>query len=35
MRRLGHVDCGVYAEVTAGGAIAVGDSIAMEEPQLV
>ena len=35
MRRLGHVDCGVYAEVTAGGTIAVGDSIAMEQPQLV
>ena len=35
MRRLGHTDCGVYAEVTAGGTIAVGDSIAMEEPQLV
>jgi hypothetical protein len=35
MRRLGHADCGVYAEVTAGGTIAVGDSIAMEQPQLV
>ncbi|GAC1637773.1 MAG: MOSC domain-containing protein [Bradyrhizobium sp.] len=35
MRRLGHADCGVYAEVIAGGTIAVGDSIAMEEPQLV
>jgi MOSC domain-containing protein YiiM len=35
MRRLGHSDCGVYAEVTAGGSIAVGDAIAMEEPPLV
>jgi uncharacterized protein YcbX len=35
MRRLGHADCGVYAEVIGGGAIAVGDGIAMEEPQLL
>ena len=35
MRRLGHTDCGVYAEVIAGGTIAVGDSVAMEQPQLV
>jgi uncharacterized protein YcbX len=34
-RRLGHADCGVYAEVTAGGAISVGDAIAAEQPQLV
>jgi uncharacterized protein len=27
LRRLGHADCGVYAEVTAGGAIAAGDPI--------
>jgi len=27
LRRLGHADCGVYAEVTAGGAIAVGDAV--------
>jgi uncharacterized protein YcbX len=32
-RRLGHADCGVYAEVTAGGAISVGDAIATEQPQ--
>ena len=27
MRRLGHTDCGIYAEVIAGGTIAVGDAI--------
>jgi uncharacterized protein YcbX len=35
MRRLGHADCGVYAEVIAGGSIGVGDAIATEAPQLV
>ena len=35
MRRLGHNECGIYAEVIAGGAIAVGDAIAAEEPKLV
>jgi uncharacterized protein YcbX len=35
MRRLGHADCGVYAEVIAGGAIAIGDMIATEEPKLL
>ena len=35
MRRLGHIDCGIYAEVTAGGTIAVGDAIALEQPVLV
>jgi MOSC domain-containing protein len=35
MRRLGHADCGIYAEVIAGGAIGVGDAIATEEPQLL
>ena len=34
MRRLGHADCGVYAEVTAGGSIGVGDAIAVEESAL-
>jgi MOSC domain-containing protein YiiM len=35
MRHLGHADCGVYAEVIAGGSIGVGDPIATEEPQLM
>ncbi len=29
LRRLGHADCGVYAEVTAGGTIAPGDGVAV------
>jgi MOSC domain-containing protein YiiM len=35
MRRLGHNECGVYAEVIAAGAIAIGDEIAIEQPQLL
>ena len=35
MRRLGHAECGVYAEVIAGGTMSVGDAIATERPQLV
>ena len=35
MLRLGHIDCGIYAEVTAGGAIAIGDAIVPEAPELV
>jgi uncharacterized protein YcbX len=35
MRRLGHADCGIYAEVIAGGTIGVGDAIAMAPPQPV
>jgi uncharacterized protein YcbX len=35
MRRLGHAECGVYAEVIAGGSIGVGDAIATEEPKLL
>jgi uncharacterized protein YcbX len=35
MRRLGHADCGIYAEVIAGGSIGVGDTIVTEEPKLV
>jgi uncharacterized protein YcbX len=34
-RRLGHGDCGIYAEVTTGGSIAVGDTIIAEEPELL
>jgi uncharacterized protein len=34
MRRLGHADCGVYAEVIAGGAIGVGDAIIAEPPRV-
>jgi uncharacterized protein YcbX len=30
MRRLGHADCGIYAEVIAGGNIAAGDAITTE-----
>jgi uncharacterized protein YcbX len=32
MRRLGHTECGIYAEVVAGGTIGVGDAIATEAP---
>ena len=35
MRRLGHADCGIYAEVIAGGAIGVGDILVAEPPELV
>jgi len=35
MRRLGHIDCGVYAEVIEAGTIGVGDKIAAAEPTLV
>ena len=34
MRRLGHAECGIYAEVIRGGTIGVGDKIADEEPEL-
>jgi uncharacterized protein YcbX len=27
LRTFGHADCGIYAEVTAGGAIAAGDPV--------
>jgi uncharacterized protein YcbX len=33
MRRFGHADCGVYAEVIAGGNISVGDAIATQNRQ--
>jgi uncharacterized protein YcbX len=32
MRRFGHADCGVYAEVIAGGAIAAGDTVTAISP---
>ena len=35
MRRLGHADCGVYAEVIEGGTVSVGDAIAAEQPTLL
>jgi uncharacterized protein YcbX len=35
MRQFGNADCGVYAEVIAGGAIGVGDAIATEEAELL
>ena len=35
MRRLGHNECGIYAEVISGGSIAVGDAIAAEQPELL
>jgi uncharacterized protein YcbX len=34
-RRLGHADCGIYAEVITGGTIAAGDRIAVEQPALI
>ena len=34
-RRLGHMDCGIYAEVIAPGTLHVGDEIAAEEPDLI
>jgi uncharacterized protein YcbX len=35
MRRLGHIECGLYAEVIEGGTISVGDTVAAEQPTLV
>ena len=35
MRRLGHNECGIYAEVIAAGSVAVGDTIAAEQPALL
>jgi uncharacterized protein YcbX len=35
MRRLGHADCGIYAEVIAGGIIGAGDAIIVEAQQLL
>ncbi len=35
MQRFGHGDCGVYAEVIAGGEVAEGDELRIEEPTLL
>ncbi len=35
MRAFGHADCGVYAEVIAGGAIRVGDALSERAPTLL
>jgi uncharacterized protein YcbX len=35
MRRFGHADCGVYAEVVTGGSIAAGDAVRTERPTLL
>jgi len=35
MRRFGHNECGIYAEVIEGGNISVGDEVAVEQPTLV
>jgi uncharacterized protein YcbX len=35
MRRLGHNECGIYAEVVEGGSIGIGDAVAVEQPTLV
>jgi len=35
MRRLGHIECGIYAEVLEGGTVSVGDTVAAEQPTLV
>jgi uncharacterized protein YcbX len=35
MRTLGHMDCGIYAEIVADGRIAAGDAIVESEPALI
>jgi hypothetical protein len=35
MRRLGHIECGIYAEVIEGGTVRVGDAMAAEQPTLL
>jgi len=34
-RRLGHADCGIYAEVITGGTVSDGDAIAAEQLELL
>jgi uncharacterized protein len=34
-RRFGHGDCGIYAEVTEGGEVALGDGVSTEQPTLL
>jgi uncharacterized protein YcbX len=34
-RRLSHADCGIYAEVMTGGTVGDGDTIAVEQPELL
>jgi uncharacterized protein YcbX len=35
MRRLGHNECGIYAEVIEGGEIAIGDAVDVVQPALL
>ena len=35
MRHLGHMDCGVYAEVVSNGDVTQGDAVAIEAPVMV
>ncbi len=35
MRRLGHIECGIYAEVIAPGTVGLGDTIAVEQAELL
>jgi hypothetical protein len=35
MRRLNHIECGIYAEVIEGGSVGIGDAVAAEQPTLV
>jgi uncharacterized protein YcbX len=35
MQRLGHADCGIYAEVITGGTVAEGDAVRSEQPALL
>jgi len=34
-RRLGHADCGIYAEVVTGGSLAIGDAVTAEQAELI